>query len=157
MHVRSLYRIAFLQSFVESAEHSRLRDVPKISRKHFSENSSVRTTSDAQTSWAHEGRVVFCSIFSGIFFVQARVSTCAHLNEGHGKMPRRPDGEIVPACGSLGISQGRVLYWPLLELAGDEAFIHSFSGRRHSYVSRLVESDTSHIQPPRFAGLPRAQ
>merc|ERR1711924_187455 len=86
-----LYRV--LREIAESAEHSRLRDVPKISRKHFSENSSVRTTSDAQTSWAHEGRVVFCSIFSGIFFVQARVSTCAHLNEGHDKMPRRPDGK----------------------------------------------------------------
>merc|ERR1712134_153022 len=100
---------------------------------------------------------VFCSIFSGIFFVQARVFTCAHLKQGHGKTPRRPDGEIVPARGSLVISQGRVLYWSLLELAGDEAFVYSVSGRRHSYVSRLVESDTSHIQPPRFAGLPRAQ
>jgi len=69
MHVRSLYRLAFLQSFVESAEHSRLPVVPKISRKHFSEQSSVRTTSDSQTSWAHEGRVRLLQHLFRYFFL----------------------------------------------------------------------------------------
>ena len=160
MHVRSLYRLAFLQSFVESAEHSRLPDVPKISRKHFSEQSSVRTTSDSQTSWAHEGRVrLLQHLFRYFFCASSCIHMCAFEAGAWQNATQAGWRNRAGVWQSWHIPRSRMV--PVIPRVdwrrSFRTYTKSLVGRRQSYVSQLVESDTRHIQPSRFAGLPRAQ